>query len=226
MARTQGFSFVSQFKDKALLFDKNGKIVKGVESRLVHWLKESADDWERTMKTKAFGPYRGKAYPGGSRGKLQARSGALRNSIKTRTRRAGLQTEVRMFTTSPYARVQEEGETIRARAGGYLRIPLPDTLTPTGANIKARYKVRKKGKRWLTSRGEPTAIVPSKKNPNNRVIIAQLGKRKKIMPLAVLTKSVTTKPRLGFFRRWRGLAKERAANRRKAIQEALKLRGS
>jgi len=65
---------------------------------------------------------------------LHNRTGALRNSLHrsvfgTKLKDLGL----RMWSDSPYARLQEYGGTIRPRAGKYLAIPIDDNLTPAGA---------------------------------------------------------------------------------------------
>lgn len=64
---------------------------------------------------------------------LHNRSGALRNSMHKKVRGTRLKDlNLRLWSDSPYARLQEYGGVIRPRGGGYLAIPVDDNLTATG----------------------------------------------------------------------------------------------
>lgn len=79
--------------------------------------------------------------------------------------------------------VHERGATIRAKAGGYLTIPLPAALDSRGVPL------RKRARDW-----DNTFVARSKRG---NLIIFQKKGRKNIRPLYVLKTSVRLRPRLG-----------------------------
>jgi hypothetical protein len=170
-------------------------------------------EWERRMKRGQFFPYRGRSYAR----RLQIRTGSLRRAIRFRLAGTPKEPELRMFVQGvPHARIQELGGVVRGRP--WLAIPLPSTLKPSGAGVKARYKTVRRGGGWETTRGERTFVRRTK--AGNLVVFAVTGTRtKRLVPLLALKRRVKLPAgRLGFFRTWR----EMEGRRRRTLKEVLR----
>lgn len=83
-----------------------------------------------------------------------------------------------LFSSVPYARIQNVGGVVSARSGSYLTVPLPAALTPVGV-------LRKRAREWKDS-----FFIRSRLQ--NLLLVQSRGKQ--IVPLFVLKKSVTLKP--------------------------------
>lgn len=160
---------------------------------------------ENIIKRRQFSGYRGESYAN----RLQRRSGALANAYRlsrpTASRlemTAGIRSGIR---GSEYARIQEFGGTVRPKRGKFLTVPLPRALTPSGV-LSGRYKIRKSGTGYTTDAG-PTFIFKGK---SGKLLVGiKTGKRDTPTAFYVLKRSVTIKPRFGFFRSWDAIEKAR-----------------
>jgi hypothetical protein len=106
-----------------------------------------------------------------------------------------------LATRSRYAQIHEEGGTIKAKKpGGFLAIPLPAALAPTGV-LKNEFV-------------GPLRNVPGlfcEKSPSGKLLL-WMDTPGGVVPMFVLKKSVDIPPRLRFFdmfRRWAGVLKKR-----------------
>ena len=87
----------------------------------------------------------------------------------------------------PYARIQEYGGTIYPKKK-YLRIPVPEILTPAGA-VKGNYEIFERAQgNWVTGKGEPTWI------SGRAIMVMDKGKP---MPSWALVTQSKIPPRLG-----------------------------
>jgi len=207
----RGFELVANTKRLQALFGRGGTLKKSLEKELREFLRVAGGDWEREMKEKQFGKYRDSSY----QGKMQSRSGALRQSMRSRLTGSGMSSQETMFSTSPYAAIHEFGGKIKGRPR--LAIPFSDTLTPSGAQVQRRFQTIKKGNKWVTTRDEPTFV------GDNGIVFAQIGKKGTLKALKSLRTSVTIPPgRLGFARRWRTLSPNRTKQQREAVKRAIK----
>lgn len=100
---------------------------------------------------------------------LHVRTGRLRNSIRGSVRTQGAATEIVLAAGGGrggqpvrYAAIHEKGGTIRAKAGGLLRIPMPGMLTGAGVDrnpgslrgdARFRFHRGQDGRMWLVHAG-------------------------------------------------------------------------
>ena len=187
-----------------------------------HWASEEVSTAIRdtvSQQERRFKKGRFTGYTGQSRSnRVQNRSGFLKNSVVAlRPKRKDKAPEGRVLVTAPYAALQEFGDTITGNP--FLRIPIGEGLTRAGVS---RYKMVDTGKGWQTSDGHKTFI---RQGPSGNPIIFRVGKGKgkvkKIRAIAVLKRSVTVKPRLGFFLTWKRLERWRELRWQKAIDLAV-----
>ena len=194
-----------------------------------HWASEEVSTAIRdtvSQQERRFKKGRFTGYTGQSRSnRVQNRSGFLKNSVVAlRPKRKDKAPEGRVLVTAPYAALQEFGDTITGNP--FLRIPIGEGLTRAGVS---RYTMVKTASGWKTSDGDPTFIrggvifrVGTTKTGRNKK--GQKGSRQgpeRPVPIAVLKRSVTVKPRLGFFLTWRRLERWRELRWQKAIDLAV-----
>ena len=129
---------------------------------------------------------------------LGVRSGTLRKSVSCRVQKNAKSVTVAIGVTQgpaqPYARIQDQGGTIKAAPGKALAVPLPAAMTPSG---RPKYPggPRQAGEKhgedvfMLKRDGKPPLIVLVR-----RVRGSNKGRAVKLIPLFVLLKSVTIKP--------------------------------
>lgn len=139
---------------------------------------------------------------------LHNRTGRLRGSFNITSEGKDLNTwQMAEFTTSPYAKIHEHGGQIRPRSAKYLAVPLPAARTKGG-----------------DTRGGPRSFANTffaKSKAGNLILFQNQGKGKKPLPLFVMKKQVTLKPRLGFFEEWTAHQKKRIEDIAKGIDVAL-----
>jgi len=173
-------------------------IAKEVESRVIRGM----DDYSAGKRSKGA--------------PIMHRTGNLADSIEGHVRGTSLSDLVAVISagsaTVPYARVQEEGDTINAKPGGYLRVPLPDILTERGV-VKGNYDIFSDGKGYKTGAGVPTYIA-------GNAIMIDVGGRP--TPIWALVKQVTIPPRLGIRKEIKGIGKYADDRLARAITLALK----
>jgi len=135
------------------------------------------------------------------------RTGALRRSFGTAvTGEGSVDTWAgTVYTTSPYARMQEFGGTQTPKKSQFLTIPLASARTGAGAS--------RGGARSFSN----TFFAKSK--AGNLLMFQKQGK--KIVPLFVLKKSVSIPPRLGMRSAWEQDVDARRAVLAKATKAAL-----
>ena len=166
--------------------------------------------------------------------KLRNRTGYLRNSLSDgEVRGTTLETlEGRIGIgdhKSAYAAVQEFGTRgaggklpdIRPKRAKFLTVPLLGTLTRSGV-VKARYRIKEKGKGNFQAGGKPTFIWKSRKN----ILFVAITTGGKLKLLYRLQRSSAIKPRLGFFRTWKELEAKRGRILNKAARKALEDRSA
>lgn len=138
---------------------------------------------------------------------LNNRTGALRRSFDVVTKGRDLNSwHMAEFTTSPYAKIHEHGGQIRPKSK-YLAIPLDAARTAGG-----------------DTRGGPRSFSNTffaKSKAGNLILFQNRGSKKKPLPLFVMKKQVTLKPRLGFFEEWTAHQKKRIQDIAKGIDVAL-----
>jgi hypothetical protein len=110
---------------------------------------------------------------------LKVRTGTLRRSIEQRSRARGKKITGTIGSRLPYAKIQEEGGTVRPKKGQYLTIPTQFAKTAAG--------VVRGGARSFAN----TFIQRSKRG--NLLIFQKTGDG--IIPLFLLVKSVRIKPK-------------------------------
>lgn len=204
MVATGPFTLQSNAKLLAKKFAAGGPLQKLFAQNLENMLRRSAGDWERRMKQRQFVPYTGSSRASA----LQSRSGTLRRGIKFRMTGRGFTAQAEMFTDGvPYARIHEKGGTVKGHP--WLWIPLQHTLRPTGTGVLPRYQTVRRGRKWTTTRGIPTFVDVNRKGTP---VIYMTPKGGEPEAIAVLKRSVKIPGgRLGFFRTWNGLARQRRA---------------
>lgn len=125
---------------------------------------------------------------------LYRRTGELSRSIHFEVKGQQLNTlTLRIYSDSPYAKIQEFGGTIKPKNAQWLAIPLDAVKTGTG--------VARGGPRDY----ENTFFAKSKKG---NLILFQKNEGK-VTPLFVMKKEVTIPPRLGLHTTWDSLAERR-----------------
>lgn len=130
--------------------------------------------------------------PGGA---IQTRTGALRRSLGFAVLDKGINSELKLFSAGlPYARIQEEGGTIRPKNKRYLTVPLPAALTAAGV-LKGGARLVPSGAKYKTADGDPTFIFRSKRG---HLLVGARAKNGRTRLLYVLKPSVTLSARLGF----------------------------
>lgn len=172
---------------------------KAIGIRVKRAFRDFGMDFLRKMKTERL---RGR--PG-----LAKRTGELARSFQMSLAGETLaDAKLRIWTTSPYAKIHEYGGTIRPVKGKWLTIPLPGAATKAG--------VARGGARDF----ENTFFAWSK---NGNLILFQKGKGKKgkPTPLFVLKEEVTIPARLGFRALWSSTALERKIRVREAVRVAM-----
>jgi hypothetical protein len=138
---------------------------------------------QRAM-AKRFVPY-------GAGDPIQTRSGTLRRSFGFEVREDTL----RLFSEgAAYARIQEEGGTIRPKNKRYLTVPLPDALTP-GGSLKGGARLVPRGRKYETADGDPTFIFRSKRG---NLLVGARARNGATRLLYVLKTQVSLRARLGF----------------------------
>ena len=150
---------------------------------------------------------------------LANRQGSLRRSIRTPVTGSTL-SNMRLRATvgdaisAPYARIQEEGGTVRPKkAGGFLTVPMPDNLTPTGRTKTQR------------PRSDPSIFVTRVKG--NAYLVRKSAGGEGLEFLFLLKKQVKIKPRLGFKETWfsEGNAKSIQTTLQRRVDKTLKVAG-
>jgi hypothetical protein len=187
-------------------------MLKSLGSKLYKIAKEEFVDlqetWVQRMRKQQFSGY----YPGPTRGrKLRARTGHLRSSVGGRVtgnKLGSLKALLRVGGgRAGYARIQEEGGTIRA-GSKMLTIPLPDALRPDTGTLYPKAVIRKEGGGYTTGFGDTFVL-----NLNGRPVI--MARRDKgngvstVVPLYTLKRSVKIEPRLGAEEKLHHLAMDR-----------------
>lgn len=114
----------------------------------------------------------------------RVRSGDLRASIRARILASAEGVGVVVGSPLAYAQAQEEGGTIRARAGGRLAIPLPNARNPNGTT-KTEYAA--------PLRSVPGLFLVKSKAGN--LILARRSPDGSLLPLFVLKSSVRLRAR-------------------------------
>lgn len=183
---------------------------------------------ENIVKRNRFGGYRGGIIgPQLPNSRLQRRSGALAQAYKMDPPSAtGLEmtSAIRKgMKGSVYAKMQEFGGTVKPKKGKFLTVPLPAALTPSGV-LKGRYRIRRSGgsaSGYTTDAGD-TFLFKSKRGAlligikerraayssgvavgyTEREATSGRGKKRELKAFYVLKRSVTIKPRFGFFDSW------------------------
>lgn len=126
--------------------------------------------------------------------KLANRYGNLRRSIRkpvtgTTLNNLKLRATIGDAVTAPYARIQEEGGTVKAKKpGGFLTIPMPANLTPTG---RTRVQRPRTDKSIFVLRVDRRAF-----------LVRKSASGEGLQFLFLLKKQVKIKPRLGFKKTW------------------------
>lgn len=147
---------------------------------------------DQTLSRGRFAPFRGSSYPD----KLQIRTGDLRRSIGSKVERTADGQLLRVVAATRYARLQEEGGTIKPVRRKYLTVPLPAALAPSGA-LSGRFVLRPAARGYTTDEG-PTFIRRSK--AGNLLVFVKPNSGGKPYPVYVLKSSTTIPPRFRFAR--------------------------
>ena len=155
-----------------------------------------------------------RAYTGDSGDGIQKRSGGLMQAYHlTRPHPDSLEVVPHIrkgMRGSHYARMQEFGGTVRPKRAKYLTVPLPAALTKAGV-LSGRYKIRPDGRGGFTTDAGDTFLFKSRRGAlligikdrkTGRASAQGRGKKRELKPFYVLKKSVTLRPRLGFFGTW------------------------
>lgn len=203
---------------------ENGRLMMALKKapdelnrRLRYALRDAANDIETRVIRGMVGFTPGKRGPSDP---LMHRTGKLAQSVDgfvTGTTIRDLQGIIKAGGRDvPYARIQEYGGTIYPKKK-YLRVPLPEVLTPAGA-VKGNYELFERARGdWRTGDGRPTWI-------SGRAIMV-LDKGKPMPIWALITKSVIP-PRLGIGKTIEERSPATQALLRDAIEGALKPRGT
>lgn len=194
--------------------------IRNRPARVFPLLRDEFQRWGNTWKNRV------EARIGGATGpeSLHNRTGFLKKSMHADVSGSSLN-DLRLTLSSQgtnYARLQEFGGDIVAKDGGFLTIPTLANLRqgsssvryPTVASLRDAFNAPRrdatnKKAREGASLGK-VVYLPSKRNPENKILWAAKGKGE-LKPYFVLTKKVTIPPRLGFFKTWRELAPQRTA---------------
>lgn len=194
------FRFTSNSAEfKAKIAAMEGKLYTAARDEFV----DIQETWVRNMKKEHFQGY----YPGKTRGtRLRVRSGHLRSSVGGRvtgTKLDNLRALLRVGGgRAGYARLQEEGDTITPTTKQYLTVPLRQALRPNTGTLKPGAKIRRDGGGYSTTMG-PTFILNLGRRP-----IVMVKRKRSVVPLYALVKSVKVKPRLGARRELLDLGRE------------------
>ena len=184
-------------------------------------LVEIQETWVRRMKLQQFDGY----YPGQTRKKLRARTGALRSSIGGRvigTRLGNLEAKMRVGGgRAGYARIQEAGGVITPQKRQFLTVPLSNALRPNTGTLKPSAKIRKGAKGSKTALG-PTVILPGRRDPIVYVRRNTQRDKGRLMPLYVLKRSVRIQPRLGAKEKLDAVLKKERGQFTLALQRAIR----
>ncbi len=163
-----------------------GKSIETSPERVSDVLRKHLEEFLNEI-AKAMAERHGTPYPGGTtENSLSARSGFAKQQILGSVKVTGEQLATIQGTIGGgkayYLKTHEYGATITPKKAKYLTIPLPAALNSNGTPKK------KSARDWIN-----TFVATSKKG--NLIIFQKTGS--KIVPLYVLKKSVTIKPRLG-----------------------------
>ena len=167
---------------------------KKIATKLSRAMRIYGLDFIRRIKTQSFG----------GRPNLQRRTGELSRSFNMEITGSALNDlTLRVFSRSPYAKIQEYGGTIRPKNAQWLAIPLD--AAKTGAGV---------------ARGGPrdyqnTFFATSKKG---NLILFQKDAGGGIIPLFVMKKEVTIPPRLGMRQLWHDTRLQRNMTLREALK--------
>lgn len=187
-------------------------------------LIEMQETWVSRMKQQQFEGY----YPGRTRRKLRARTGALRSSIGGRvvgTRLQNLTMKLRVGGgRAGYARIQEDGGVVTPQRARRLTVPLPAALRPGTGTLKPSAKIRKGADGYTTQLG-PTIVLPGRRDPI--IYVRRDTKRDKgrLLPLYVLKRSVRIKPRLGAQKKLQFVIAQQLPDFTRSLQLAIAGRG-
>lgn len=198
------------------------KFPKDLAAEMSFALETHGDFIGRHFERSRFGvntpPYR--RNPSSKR--LRSRTSALRRSYRSRVVKAQgggkpldltLRATVGNSRTAKYARLQEYGGTINAKAGGWLTIPLK-------ANYTAAGRVRFASAAALRTRKDVKTFLRKSKAGNLIIFRAFKDEGRDPVPLFILKKSVKVPPRLNFRKI---LAEPRAvSDREKRITNAVR----
>lgn len=191
--------------------------IAGLERELPRALLEHGQRFEREVKDRQFGvqlegPW--KRNPGGNG--VASRTGALRQSIRTRVEGSGLRSSmvstVGDARTGDYVGVQEDGATIVGSP--WLAIPAPANLTPAGV---PRYP----SPRALKGDKDNPTFIRKLKSGNLGIFRRTAGNA--IELLWLLKRQVVIPPRLGFLRTFESprMDRDRVKRIERAIDRAL-----
>lgn len=122
--------------------------------------------------------------PGGGKRNLQSRSGEGLRSLLQSIKVTGGRDIIEGRISAAKLSFHETGGTVRARAGGFLTIPLPAALDARGVPL------RRRAREW-----DNTFVKRSRRG--NLLIFRKLPGPNELTPLYVLKPSVTIPPRLG-----------------------------
>ena len=127
---------------------------------------------------------------------LGARTGQLRNALQGEVKVRGRDITGRVYfrgkKANMLARVHEFGAVIHPK-GDWLKVPLPGGLTPTKRPNKA-FRVRDRKTQFIARSKAGNLIIFKRQGK---------GKRRAVIPIAVLKKSVKIPKRLYFFLTWK-----------------------
>lgn len=96
---------------------------------------------------------------------LVSRWGKMRNSWRVETVKRQSSVRVRLYSKSPIAASFLTRQTIKAKTGKWLTIPVNDALTPTGR------------KRYKSARNHPDKLQFIKLGPKTAILVKKRGKR-------------------------------------------------
>jgi hypothetical protein len=168
-------------------------------------------DYKKRLKQRIGGSY--SRYQLGSRTKLARRSGLLARSIVGSAYGRDLTTLGGFIgLKSWYAPIHETGGTLTSkRSGGWLKVPTENALTARG-RIKKELNEKKNRNKFVLKKSGRNILAFW---PTGR------GKRKKLVLMFVLVKSVRIPARLGAMDLFRGMIPEIERNANEAVLRAM-----
>lgn len=172
---------------------------------------------------------------------LRVRKGTLWNSLKFKMLKwIGDKISGVAYADARHALQQEFGGTNTPKSGNYLAIPL--NRTPSGVprdaspldyikvgdasninnpNFATRKGLQEDSHGLTRGYSQQTFVLPALRRPN--LIVYLRRKRAPPLPIFVLVKKVTNKPRMGFFATWQGMESERTLAAQNILNKAAEL---